>query len=57
MPNSVEAVIAMLSCSRVGAIHSVVFGGFAAEQLAQRIQHCEAKVRKPQNLFVRAYFY
>eukprot|EP01091_Cochliopodium_minus_P010958 TRINITY_DN3023_c0_g1_i2.p1 TRINITY_DN3023_c0_g1~~TRINITY_DN3023_c0_g1_i2.p1 ORF type:complete len:673 (-),score=179.43 TRINITY_DN3023_c0_g1_i2:60-2078(-) len=43
MPNSPEAAIAMLSCARIGAIHSVVFGGFAPEQLAQRIQHSEAK--------------
>ena len=43
MPNSPEAAVAMLSCARIGAIHSVVFGGFAPEQLAQRIQHSEAK--------------
>ena len=37
MPNSPEAVIAMLACARIGAIHSVVFGGFAAAELASRI--------------------
>ncbi|KPP96289.1 AMP-binding protein [Erythrobacter sp. HL-111] len=37
MPNSPEAVIAMLACARIGAVHSVVFGGFAARELASRI--------------------
>jgi propionyl-CoA synthetase len=37
MPMIPEAVIAMLACSRIGAIHSVVFGGFAARELATRI--------------------
>lgn len=37
MPNTGEAVIAMLACARIGAIHSVVFGGFAAHNLALRI--------------------
>jgi len=37
MPNSREAVIAMLACARIGAVHSVVFGGFAAPELASRI--------------------
>ncbi len=37
MPNSPEAVIAMLACARIGAVHSVVFGGFAARELATRI--------------------
>lgn len=39
-----EAAIAMLACARVGAPHSVVFGGFAAESLRDRINDCEAKV-------------
>src|SRR5207342_248651 len=38
------AVIAMLACARLGAIHSVVFGGFAAEQLASRIEDAKPKV-------------
>ena len=38
MPMVPEAVIAMLACARLGAIHSVVFGGFAAHELASRIQ-------------------
>jgi acetyl-CoA synthetase len=38
MPMVPEAVIAMLSCARIGAIHSVVFGGFSASSLAGRIQ-------------------
>ena len=37
MPMIPEAVVAMLACSRIGAIHSVVFGGFAAQELAVRI--------------------
>jgi propionyl-CoA synthetase len=37
MPNIPEAVIGMLACARIGAIHSVVFGGFAAAELATRI--------------------
>ncbi|MDB5366382.1 MAG: prpE, partial [Rhodospirillales bacterium] len=37
MPNIPEAPIAMLACARIGAIHSVVFGGFAARELASRI--------------------
>ncbi|WP_321325476.1 AMP-binding protein [uncultured Parasphingorhabdus sp.] len=41
MPNSPEAIIAMLACARIGAIHSVVFGGFAAAELAVRIDDCE----------------
>src|SRR5947199_133422 len=38
------AVIAMLACARIGAIHSVVFGGFAARELATRIDDCKPKV-------------
>ncbi len=44
MPMIPEAVIAMLACARIGAIHSVVFGGFAAKELATRIVDCEPKV-------------
>ena len=44
MPMVPESVIAMLACARLGAIHSVVFGGFAAEQLADRIADAEPKV-------------
>ncbi|MFO0662011.1 MAG: acetate--CoA ligase [Polyangiaceae bacterium] len=39
-----EVVVAMLACARLGAIHSVVFGGFAAEALRDRINDCGAKV-------------
>jgi len=38
-----EAVIAIMACSRLGAIHSIVFGGFASEQLATRINHAQPK--------------
>jgi propionyl-CoA synthetase len=44
MPMVPEAVIAMLACARIGAIHSVVFGGFAAAELATRIDDSRPKV-------------
>ncbi len=44
MPLVPEAVIAMLACARIGAPHTVVFGGFSADALAGRIQDCHAKV-------------
>jgi acetyl-CoA synthetase len=44
MPLIPEAVVAMLACARVGAIHSVVFGGFSAESLRARIDDAEAKL-------------
>ena len=40
MPMIPEAVVAMLACARLGAIHSVVFAGFSSEALAERIQDC-----------------
>ncbi|AMY70670.1 propionate-CoA ligase PrpE [Frigidibacter mobilis] len=43
MPMIPEALEAMLACARLGAIHSVVFGGFAAHELAVRIDDCEPK--------------
>jgi propionyl-CoA synthetase len=44
MPMVPEAVIAMLACARIGAVHSVVFGGFAAHELATRIDDARPKV-------------
>ncbi|MFS8036996.1 propionyl-CoA synthetase [Xanthobacter sp. AM11] len=44
MPMVPEAIAAMLACARIGAIHSVVFGGFAAKELATRIEDAEPKV-------------
>jgi propionyl-CoA synthetase len=44
MPMVPEALIAMLACARIGAIHSVVFGGFAAKELATRITDAKPKV-------------
>ena len=44
MPMVPEAVIAMLACARIGAVHSVVFGGFAAKELATRIDDAKPKV-------------
>jgi propionyl-CoA synthetase len=44
MPMVPEAVVAMLACARIGAIHSVVFGGFAANELASRIEDAKPSV-------------
>jgi len=44
MPMIPQAVVAMLACARIGAPHSVVFGGFSAEALRSRIEDAEAKV-------------
>jgi propionyl-CoA synthetase len=44
MPMIPEAAIAMLACARIGAVHSVVFGGFAAKELATRINDAKPKV-------------
>ena len=44
MPMIPEAAVAMLACARIGAIHSVVFGGFAAKELATRIEDAKPKV-------------
>ena len=44
MPMVPEAAIAMLACARVGAIHSVVFGGFSPESLAGRIHDCDSRL-------------
>ncbi|KAI8474948.1 MAG: acetyl-CoA synthetase [Monoraphidium minutum] len=44
MPMVCELPIAMLACARIGAVHSVVFAGFSAESMAQRIQDCGARV-------------
>ena len=44
MPMIPEAAVAMLACARIGAIHSVVFGGFSPEALAGRIQDCDSEL-------------
>ncbi len=44
MPMVPEAAIAMLACARIGAVHSVVFAGFSASALADRINDCKAKM-------------
>ncbi|MBE9609936.1 acetate--CoA ligase [Chitinilyticum piscinae] len=53
MPHGVEAVTAMQACARIGAIHSVVFGGFSAGALRDRIQDAAAKVVITANETVR----
>ncbi len=44
LPMVPEAAVAMLACARIGAIHSVVFGGFSTDSLANRIQDCGSKL-------------
>jgi acetyl-CoA synthetase len=44
MPMIPETVVAMLACARLGAIHTVVFGGFSADALASRIEDCDCKL-------------
>jgi propionyl-CoA synthetase len=44
MPMVPEAIFAMLACARIGAVHSVVFGGFAPKELATRIDDCKPKL-------------
>ncbi len=44
LPMVPEAAIAMLACARIGAVHSVVFGGFSAQSVADRIQDSQAKM-------------
>ena len=44
MPMIPEAAVAMLACARIGAVHSVVFGGFSPDALAGRIHDCESNI-------------
>ncbi len=44
LPMIPEATVAMLACARIGAIHSVVFGGFSPDSLANRIQDCDSNI-------------
>ena len=44
LPMVPEAAVAMLACARIGAIHSVVFGGFSPDSLANRIQDCNSSL-------------
>ena len=44
MPMIPEAAIALLACARIGAVHSVVFGGFSADALAGRIEDCDSRI-------------
>ena len=43
MPMIIETAVAMLACARLGIVHSVVFGGFAAKELSSRILDCKPK--------------
>lgn len=53
MPMVPETAMAMLACARIGAVHSVVFGGFSAESLRDRINDCQAKVLVTANVGLR----
>jgi acetyl-CoA synthetase len=53
MPMSIEAVVAMQACARIGAIHSVVFGGFSAKSLNERIIDARAKLVITANAGIR----
>lgn len=53
MPTSAEAVIAMLACTRIGAIHIVVFAGFGSSALAERLQLAGARVLLSSNITYR----
>lgn len=54
MPMIPESAAAMLACARIGAVHSVVFGGFSAESLRHRIQDAECKALITANVSLRA---
>lgn len=53
MPTTPEAVVSMLACARIGAIHSVVFGGFSSESLMHRINDCECTLLITANIGTR----
>ena len=54
MPMIPEAAVAMLACTRIGAVHSIVFGGFSPEALAARIEGAKSKVVVTSNYSLRA---
>jgi len=54
MPMIMELPVAMLACARIGAIHSIVFGGFSAEALRDRIQDCNAETLVTTNWYWRS---
>ena len=54
MPMIPEAAVAMLACTRIGAIHSVVFGGFSADSLSDRINDSTCKLLITANVSLRA---
>ena len=55
MPMIPQAVITMLACGRIGAVHSVVFGGFAANELASRIDDSKGKINSYSFLWLRTW--
>lgn len=53
LPMIPELAVAMLACARIGAIHSIVFGGFSADSLSHRIQDCGSKMLITSNISIR----
>lgn len=53
LPMIPEAAVAMLACARIGAVHSVVFGGFSSESIASRINDCKPSVVITSNIAIR----
>lgn len=53
LPMIPELAVAMLACARIGAIHSIVFGGFSAESLSHRMQDCSCKILITSNVSIR----
>jgi acetyl-CoA synthetase len=54
MPSSIMAVVSLLACARIGAVHNLIFAGFSAESLASRINDSECKLLITMNQAVRA---
>ncbi|HSH13906.1 MAG TPA: acetate--CoA ligase, partial [Desulfurivibrionaceae bacterium] len=54
LPMIPELAVSLLACTRIGAVHSVVFAGFSAQSLKSRIQDCEAKVLVTSDAVIRA---
>ena len=53
MPMIPQAMVTMLAAARIGAIHSLVFGGFASKELATRINHAKVSLaRRPNDLMI-----
>lgn len=56
MPMIPQAMYAMLACARLGAIHSLIFGGFASKELSSRIDHAKVSVLFGESQVTAVYF-